>query len=164
MTAKMQPFWWFKKPVITCPEGEQIVNGDFEDGITGWTFDSPNSALSTAYAQSPTHSVFTYSDGAGFHQAIDNIPVSCVKSLTFYTRYAGYAGVATIYVIVKYSDATETDIVFNNLPVDPSTPDAFTQRDITLQLSTGKVIVEIRFTSSTNNDSYIDDVSLIGTG
>ena len=152
-TPKMQPFWWFKKP--PCPSGEQIINGDFEDGETGWTFGSANSNISTAYAHSPTHSVFSYSDGTGFYQAISNLPVACVQSLTFWA--ISPHGTGTMQIKITYTDDTYTLI-------DYSHEDSWTQEDVTAQLEAGKTIKEVRFLSSTDNPTYIDDVSLIGTG
>jgi len=150
---KLHPFWWFIAPEVPCPTGEQIVNGDFEDGATGWTFDSANSSISTSYAHSPTHSVFTYSDGLGFHQSIDNLLVSCVQSLTFYT-IAPYGTPATVTAKITYSDGSSSSRVINS-------SGTWTQQDITDLLDAGKTITEIRFTSSTDNPTHIDDVSLI---
>lgn len=153
-SAKLFPFWWLKKP--PCPEGEQIINGDFEDGTTGWVFTSTASYISTDYSHSPTHSVFTYGDGTGFYQLIDNLPVHCVKSLTFWT-IAPYGMPATIVIVVKYSDGTESSRGIDSVP-------EWTQQDVTDMLETGKTIVEIRFWSLDNNPTFIDDVSLISGG
>jgi len=139
-----------------CPSGEQIVNGDFENGVTGWNnLNAFPAYLSEAYAHSPTHSVFTYSDGTGFYQTINNIRVACVQSLTFWA-ISPY-GDGTMQIIIKYSDATETSIEFTH-------SNTWVQRNVTSQLSLGKVINEVRFTSGTDNPTHIDDASLIGTG
>lgn len=139
--------------LLACPSaGEQIVNGDFENGTIGWNNLNGLSYLSTDYAYSPTHSVFTYSDAIGFYQTINNIPVACVESLTF--RTISPYGSGTVTIEVSYSDGSSSEM-------DVDSSGTWTNRDATGILTANKVIVEIRFKSSTNNPTYVDDVSLI---
>lgn len=137
---------------MPIPSGEQIVNGTFEAGTTGWVFTSALSNISTAYAHSPTHSVFSYSDGSGFYQTINNIKVEWIIELSFWCICPH--GTGTMWVLVTYTDDTTTYIQYSHGA-------AWTKRDITSQLTSGKTIKQIKFGSLTDNPTYIDDASLI---
>jgi len=130
---------------------EALVNGDCENEI-GWIFGSPNSSYYGSDGHSPTHSIYTYSDGVGFYQALD-IPVNEVNSFTFWIKYA-WGGSAGFYIIVTYTDDTHTDITVTENPA------SWTQVNYTASLTAGKTISEIRFWSSTGNPLIVDDFSL----
>lgn len=139
------------------PVGEQITNGDFENGTTGWTnLEGPASALTTEYAHSPTHSAFTYSDAIGFYQDIADVPTDYVTSLTVYLACVGDS--AENLVIIRFTDSTTVTFQVPNTGLPAGT---FAQSDLTSLLPAGKIINRITLQSGTGYPYYADDVSLI---
>ena len=131
---------------------EKITNGNMES-MTGWVFGSAQSSQSTTQAHSATHSIFSYSDGTGFYQVINSIPVSLVTSLTFYS-YGGQTSAQQV-LRVTYTDNTHTDFQYGNNASSWSLNNALSS------LSAGKVIKELRFLSGTAQPVYIDDLSML---
>jgi len=157
MTAKMQPFWWFKAPTVPPPT-EQIVNGGFETGdTTGWTCGG-----STPYCSAETESPHSGSycgrvnnaDPASWiEQEFSPVLVSSIVTFEFYNR-TGEGGHARAEI--TYSDDTTVTIV------DTGTGWTWRQIDLKSALDPTKSVKKIRFYYlEAGNVLDIDDVSLI---
>jgi len=153
--AKMQPFWWFLKPEIICPEGEQIVNGGFETGdLPPW--EAKYNYVTDRYAHTGTYSCYiTY---AGWTKQTVSIPVNCIKSFTLWAYNEFDDRDAYVRVIAHYTDDTSDEHEFMETRL------AWAQFDMLPYLTAGKTIDYIRIQVSGDVGSYVDDVSLVGTG
>lgn len=153
MTPKMQPFWWFLPPVITCPSGEQVTNGGFELGnFTGWT--QSGSQIVTDKKRSGIYSAKLWSSWVR-QDFSPPIPKECIESFGFYTTY-DYWYPTPDYVELHFSDETYITIYFprgggwNYCNLLPWVPD-------------GKSVSYFKIVS-VDSPFWLDDASLIGTG
>jgi len=155
--AKMHPFWWFKAVPIPCPEGEQIVNGGFETGdCTGWDY-APACNVTSQYAHSGTYSVRLYENW--ITQLSDlNVPKNCIESFGFWALRARAGNTFIIY----FTDGTDTGEITIRDRIGYSTEWLYV--DLTNDVPDGKSVKNIKFTGGTVGPSWVDDVSLIGTG
>ena len=138
----------------TTSTTQEVINGGFENGSTGWTLNVA-SFLSTDYHHSGTHSLEFQQSGTALQTFSTSIPVSSISSFVFYLyAFDVYTGGG---LNVNYSDSTFTSI---NLNLTQST---WVENIINLSsLSSGKSIVSIEFyAASESGRFYLDDVSLI---
>lgn len=139
---------------VPCPSGEQMINGDFETGdSTGWTLNSGIIQSITVHAG--TYAARIYPAGARrLEQTLATaVLVSCVQSFGLWYQYVMGGAGAFIY----YIDGTYT---YYDLPIAAT----WTSFDLKTNLTAGKTIEILRIIGSGDTSTYIDDVSLIGTG
>jgi hypothetical protein len=151
MTAKMQPFWYFKKPVISCPEGEQITNGDFETGDpTGWTLSTGN--IQTDVVHSGIYAARIYPSGPRLlsQTLVTPVPVICVKSFDLYYLQ----NMDSSYAKVIYDDDSYSESYL-------SATGLWIQLNLKDILTAGKTISKLELHNGYMGHLYIDDVSLI---
>jgi len=172
---KMQPFWWFLKPKIICPEGEQIINGGFESDLSvGWNATVPPE-LNPTYPWNRT--TFPHS---GFYSAKSDwprgclaqdfsspIPFSCVKTWGCWYYYTG--PIPRVYLF--FTDGT---YVYRNLGKGVTPLFQWNYEDWFVDVWTGqdesvyktksiaKIVLYTYWVAS--GECYVDDVSLVGTG
>lgn len=156
--SKMQPFWWFKAPVITCPEGEQIENGGFETGdFTGWL--NYEYAIQSNGAHGGSYYLRAYPAGDVEQELAVPIPTSCIESFTFWVYLEGSGGEAEFTVVVTYTDDTYS--IHSDIE---NTKDTWVQKTVT-GLTAGKTVKKIHvYGQWSANPHRIDDISLVGTG
>jgi len=158
MTAKMQPFWWFKKPAITCPEGEQLTNGDFELGnLTGWEIIQ---GWAEAWTDNPHSGIYSgmLGEWCFIRQTLATpLLVSCVLEFKFWARHESTYDSGLITVIAHYTDATESSAdVYAPYTLE------YEQFDLLFMLESGKTIEYIEFQAKGDPiHTHIDDVSMI---
>ena len=148
---------WGITPSPNSGSQENMVNGSFESGTSGWTFGSVNSSVSTAAYRTGTHSVYTYEDGVGFYQTFAGITVASIATFSFYLL--GYGGGNNpVTCTVTYSDATTSTHAFS-----PNSSDTWLLCSMLPYLTAGKTITKITFTSTPAGPTYLDDVSILNT-
>jgi hypothetical protein len=151
---------------VGCPSGEQIVNGGFEEGWTGWDHNE-YAFVTEGDAHSGVYKCWLYWDEIGGEPIEEHfgwveqilptpITVDCVQSLKFWAK-SQYGASTFVYAIITYTDDSVQSIEV--LVVGPN----YTECDITANLIQGKTIKKIRFTWAAD-PFYLDDVSLIGKG
>lgn len=147
---------------ISCPEGEQIVNGGFETGdLTGWTSHDAFTVEFVVHAGSYACELFK-SDGDECHieQDIETlqgeaIPVICISSFNVWLHGLGTCPPADGYILITYSDSTTTQINFNDLGND------WLEVNILAELNITKSISKIKIVMTNYSVMHIDDVSLV---
>jgi hypothetical protein len=151
MTAKLHPFWRLKAPSITCPEGEQITNGDFEDGdFTGWVCDSGVVQSDIVHAGVWAAQIYPSGSRLLSQTLAVEVPVECVQTFTLW--YKQSSGSSRVEII--YTDDTETEYDM------PNTTD-WEQLNLATDLEAGKTIKEIHIHNGYVAQLYVDDVTLI---
>jgi hypothetical protein len=125
---------------------EQIVNGGFEDGTTGWT----GATQSSFVAYDGEYSCFLY-ESEMYQILTVPIPVDDIDS--FYFWVYGSGGDATVWVV--YSDATSS----THFPIS-NNGNVWSQYYLP-SLASGKTVTEIHFHGGTGAPIYLDDVILV---
>jgi len=157
--AKMHPFWWFKAPPISCPSGEQIINGGFETGdLTGWE-GGFNIGVNGIFAHSGNYYAWLDTGNWAWQTLAEAILVECIASFTLWLKCPDpYNQPARI--TITYSDDTTTEI-------DVATSSSWTEFNLLPYLVAGKSVKTLTILCK-DEPPYqtlsVDDVSLIGTG
>jgi len=161
----MQPFWWFKKPAVIPPVGEQIENGGFEDQFDYWEY-GINAYIDTFYKRSGNRSLGLtgYSEPENFAWAKQTlgtpVPVAYVSTFKLYGHADWYpAQEKKLLITIGYTDDSSTEVTFTFYETY-----VWHECDLKPYLSSGKTIKSIRIETLSLLDISVDDVSLIGTG
>jgi len=169
--AKMQPFWWFLPPVITCPSGEQLGNGGFETGAWApWTIIQGGPRIVTGVPHTGIYSCYFYNNiWDEIAQTLATpLPVVCVDKFEMWAYLLAVLGthLCSVIVTIYYTDGTTTEHDFAAFLL--ANPDVYILCDIKPYLTTGKTISSFRIKFSYNGGArdalWVDDVSLTGTG
>lgn len=155
MTPKMHPFWWFKKPAITCPEGEQITNGGFETGLLSpWQTNTPSVTQVVTY--SPHSGSYCLRLGVGSDVWQDlTILVDCIQSFRLWGKLVQEVEEPDLIIIVNYTDGDRTEVHLTGAT-------DWVEVDILPHLTSGKTIESIWcYYQVINGYAYVDDVSLM---
>jgi hypothetical protein len=98
---------------ITCPLGEQLTNGGFEEGdFTGWTTTgAPN--IETANSYDGTYYATFERNEAVTQNFTTPIPVKCITIFSFYAGYGLFCNSVDMRATVTYSDATTDTLDFS---------------------------------------------------
>lgn len=160
---KLHPFWWLVAPEIVCPEGEQIVNGGFEDGLDDWDA-GVNAYTTTIYKRSGNRSLglTAYSDPnlAWVKQTLaTSVPVECVDEFKLYCHADWNATEKQLKVTIGYTDTSTTEITLTFTATY-----TWVEKDLKSYLSAGKTVEYVKIETLSVMDINVDDVSLIGTG
>lgn len=146
--------------------GEQIVNGDFEDGdLTGW---SGTGSVNTTSPHSGTYCahVVAISGGTQFlTQDFDDIPKIYLTSFILWYRAVlnpSFVGINKFKITLNYSDATSTPIIILN-PTNVWTEIDLADHWVDGKLLSGIEIESMNVVTAGIATYYIDDVSLILT-
>jgi hypothetical protein len=145
---------------------EQIVNGGFESGSTGWVLYGSSSVIGTDY-HSGSHCLHAVTTGFGHRcvQTLNNhIAGTAVISLTVWgKKTAGGDNPSTgILVVIQYTDTTEDECFYD------FQGSGWEEFDVTSYVDVSKTIQAICVSpkyqqQGTTLTCLIDDVSLIGT-
>jgi len=164
--SKMQPFWWFKKPAIVCPAGEQIVNGGFETGdFTGWIYNS--SEVTNAQKHSGNYSCFlgiSPTEGYIEQDLAEPIAIECIQSCGCFILPS--VGDGALYFTITYEDYTT-----NYRRYDFGQSGEWSYIDfmafLNAEADLKKKIIHVAYSSTGLlglKGFYVDDVSLVGKG
>jgi hypothetical protein len=160
MTAKMQPFWWFKAAYVPT---ERITNGGFETGdTTGWEVggDYGYGYATQDWAHSGLYSCDIRCNidlfDSWIRQTFTGVEQS--KIVSFGLWICGMNWGHKAQVTIEYSDATSTVVEQETL-----INHEWSYMDLLPYVEAGKTVTGIKISHNGHmTDSlYVDDVSLI---
>lgn len=144
----------------------EVVNAGFETGdFTGYTFDPIYPpTVSSAQAHSGIYSAlldYPFASDEWLRQDLINIPVDTLTAFGFwsYGEWHGCFGGSRLSITVTYTDATTTVFINTTAQADA---DTWVYVDILVQLTAGKIIDAVEFSSAGSLYTYIDDISYVG--
>ena len=160
MNAKMQPFWWFKKPEAPpCPSGEQLTNEGFETGdLTGWV-GTGDTYVTDEYKRSGNYSCNIDLIRGVYQTLAEPLLVDCVDVAELYSRRTEESGSGAFTVMVYFTDGSQDG------KNDWAPYGEWKKLDFKDILVSGKIIERIGIINGGESTRIlIDDVSLTGTG
>jgi hypothetical protein len=151
----LHPFWKLKKKAYYCPEGEQMVNGDFETGdATGWTL--AEGEIQTVIVHSGVYAARVYPAGGRklWQDLAAPLRVECVDTFGAWVR-KGSGAIITITVDYAIGEATTYTVTCTG---------DWLYVDLKPDLVAGRDIIRVTFLNGIVGHLYVDDVSLISAG
>ena len=137
---------------LSCPSGEQVSNGDFEDDLTDWT--SSGAAIDESNYHGGAKGVqINTEDGYILQTLGTETPVDCISASSVWLKNIGCPS-ADAKITITYTDDSTTIITVTGAS------DSWTEKDILGELTSGKTVKSIKIEMTNAAYLGVDDVTI----